>query len=82
LLAAGGRLVYASCSALHAENAEVVGTFAQRTPDVREVTSQLVRELGLKQFATEESPEPGFRIAAGTADMDGFYYACLEKTKG
>jgi 16S rRNA (cytosine967-C5)-methyltransferase len=87
LLAAGGRLVYASCSALRAENAEVVGEFAQRTRDVREVTPQLVRdlgerELGMKQFATEESQGPGFRIAAGTADMDGFYYACLEKTKG
>jgi 16S rRNA (cytosine967-C5)-methyltransferase len=87
LLAPGGRLVYASCSALRAENAEVIGEFVARQRDVRDVTSQLIRdlgmpELGMKQLATGESQEPGFRIAAGTAGMDGFYYACLDKTKG
>jgi hypothetical protein len=25
---------------------------------------------------------PAVRIATGTAGMDGFYYACLEKTEG
>jgi 16S rRNA (cytosine967-C5)-methyltransferase len=82
LVREGGRLVYASCSALRAENATVIGDFAREHPEARDITRPLVTGLGLKQFATEASQEPGFRIAAGTAEMDGFYYACLEKTKG
>ena len=61
LLAPGGRLVYASCSALQAETAEVVQAFIATGAPVREAA-------------------PSVRIAAGTAGMDGFYYACLEKT--
>jgi 16S rRNA (cytosine967-C5)-methyltransferase len=77
LLAPGGRLVYASCSALRAENAGVVGGFLQRQGGARDITREILREMGL---AARE--DVGHRIAAGTADMDGFYYACLEKTKG
>jgi 16S rRNA (cytosine967-C5)-methyltransferase len=87
LLAPGGRLVYASCSALREENADVVGKFAHERAEVLDVTQASVATLdterfGLQQLATGESREPGIRIAAGTAGMDGFYYACLEKTKG
>jgi 16S rRNA (cytosine967-C5)-methyltransferase len=63
LLAPGGRLVYASCSALHAETTEVVRAFIATGAAVREAVAPV-------------------RIAAGTAGMDGFYYACLEKTEG
>ena len=63
LLAPGGRLVYASCSALQAETAEVVAAFIATDAQAREAA-------------------PPVRIAAGTAGMDGFYYACLEKTEG
>jgi 16S rRNA (cytosine967-C5)-methyltransferase len=82
LLAPGGRLVYASCSALRAENAAVVGEFARVNAGVRDVTQGLVRGLGIEELASDEPQEIGFRIAAGTAEMDGFYYACFEKTKG
>lgn len=63
LLAPGGRLVYASCSALRAETTEVVKAFIATGVPVREAA-------------------PSVRIAAGTAGMDGFYYACLEKPEG
>ena len=63
LLAPGGWLVYASCSALRAETAAVVEAFMATGAQAREAT-------------------PAVRIAAGTAGMDGFYYACLEKTEG
>lgn len=63
LLAPGGWLVYASCSALRAETAAVVEAFRATGAQAREAT-------------------PAVRIAAGTAGMDGFYYACLEKTEG
>jgi 16S rRNA (cytosine967-C5)-methyltransferase len=60
LLAPGGSLVYASCSALAAETLAVVKAFMA---------------TGVRARETDER-----RIAAGTAGMDGFYYACLEKT--
>lgn len=63
LLAPGGWLVYASCSALRAETAGVVEAFMATGAQAREATAAV-------------------RIAAGTAGMDGFYYACLEKTEG
>ncbi len=63
LLAPGGRLVYASCSALQAETVAVVEAFKATDAQARETTAAV-------------------RIAAGTAGMDGFYYACLEKTEG
>ena len=82
LLADGGRLVYASCSALRAENAAVVGNFVQEHRNARDVTHRALDSLGLKHLVAADTQEPGLRIAAGTAEMDGFYYACLEKTKG
>jgi 16S rRNA (cytosine967-C5)-methyltransferase len=63
LLAPGGRLVYASCSALQAETVAVVEAFKATDAQARETTAAV-------------------RIAAGTAGMDGFYYACLEKPEG
>jgi 16S rRNA (cytosine967-C5)-methyltransferase len=63
LLAPGGRLVYASCSALRAETVAVVEAFKATDAQARETTAAV-------------------RIAAGTAGMDGFYYACLEKPEG
>lgn len=77
LLEPGGRLVYASCSALARETNEVVAAFVATRPDAEEVSADLVRALG---FAPQTGP--GHRIAAGTAGMDGFYYACLDKAKG
>jgi 16S rRNA (cytosine967-C5)-methyltransferase len=74
LLKPGGRLVYASCSALTAENADVVRKFLRATLDAQDVTS---RVLGIN--AKELAQETGYRIAAGTDAMDGFYYACLQK---
>jgi len=81
-LTPGGRLVYASCSALRAENASVVAKFLQAQADARDVTRELVSHFALQDLASDNTADPGLRIAAGTAEMDGFYYACLEKTKG
>lgn len=76
VLKPGGVLLYASCSALRAENAEVVDAFVRQMPAI-DVTAQRVAELGLRtQTGT------GYAIAAGTAGMDGFYYACLQKPDG
>jgi 16S rRNA (cytosine967-C5)-methyltransferase len=76
LLNAGGRLVYASCSALTTETADVVATFLRETADATEVSDRLLGESD-----KELTRGAGYRIAAGTDAMDGFYYACLEKQR-
>lgn len=82
LLAPGGRLVYASCSALQAETAEVVEAFIATGAPVREATAAALAQSGLSGMSGAMAAARGLRIAAGTAGMDGFYYACLEKTEG
>jgi 16S rRNA (cytosine967-C5)-methyltransferase len=74
LLAPGGRLLYASCSALRAETTDIIAAFLASMPQAQDVTAQVIARLGIDGTAG-----PGYRIAAGTAGMDGFYYACLEK---
>jgi len=80
LLAPGGRLVYASCSALRAENANVIEAFLDRHAEAHEVTGKALAAAALTGEAFAAQSEIGLPIAAGTAGMDGFYYACLEKT--
>lgn len=64
LLASGGRLVYCTCSVLIAENSRQTQAFLAAQPDAR----------------LAGMPPPGDRqIRPGEANMDGFYYACLEK---
>lgn len=70
VLAPQGRLLYATCSALCAENEAVVGAFLRSRGDAREVPIE----------ASWGEPRPhGRRIRAGDDGMDGFYYALLEK---
>ena len=77
LLAAGGRLVYASCSVLRAENAGVVGEFLGAEPTALDVTESA--RLLLPGVAPVQGPGPGCALPCGAEDADGFYYACLEK---
>jgi 16S rRNA (cytosine967-C5)-methyltransferase len=75
LLAPGGRLLYATCSVLAAENDEVLRPFIEATPDAREddaLQNNNIRDLMQRKAC-------GFQVLPGTADMDGFYYACLER---
>ncbi len=75
LLMPGGRLLYVTCSVLAAENDGVVGPFIDATADAREddaLQNNNIRDLMQRKAY-------GFQVLPGTADMDGFYYACLEK---
>jgi 16S rRNA (cytosine967-C5)-methyltransferase len=74
----GGRLVYASCSALQVETSGVIAAFLETGASV-DLTPELLGKLCPGQRVY---PHGGCGIAAGTLSMDGFYYACLEKTKG
>lgn len=78
LLAAGGRLVYASCSVLSAENAAVIGAFLEGHADAADVTGEHVALFPATE-QDEAGEGPGHRLRPGEAGMDGFYYACLKK---
>ncbi len=71
LLAQGGRLLYATCSVLWQENEGVVSGFMADHDDAHAMTLTLPvgRRVGY-----------GHQILTGEAGVDGFYYACLEKT--
>jgi 16S rRNA (cytosine967-C5)-methyltransferase len=75
LLAPGGRLLYVTCSVLAAENDEVVGEFLESAADAREDDSLQNNNIR----AVMQRKAYGFQVLPGTADMDGFYYACLVK---
>lgn len=78
LLAAGGRLLYSSCSALAAETKAVVGDFLNSHAEARDVTASAWE--GQASVALKSGIDaPGLAIYAGQAQMDGFYYACIEK---
>jgi 16S rRNA (cytosine967-C5)-methyltransferase len=80
LLAPKGRLLYASCSALRAETSDVVSGFLDEQRDAVDVTAEASMALGeLAARNLSAKPGPGLAISAGEAQMDGFYYACLEK---
>ena len=108
LLAPGGRLVFASCSALLAETCSVVEAFTATCPQALDVSAGVLLDgvrsgtlggwlsgmLDGQDVAPTGSAGPtadvgvgspggraGHRIPAGTAGMDGFYYACIEKRK-
>ena len=67
-LAPGGKLLYATCSSLPAENAEVIRAFLAMQSDAQVQTLP---------GQTEETL--GRVIKPGEAGMDGFYYALLIK---
>ncbi len=75
LLAPGGRLLYVTCSVLAAENDTVVGRFLDGMPDAGEIDvlpNNNVSDVMLRKTR-------GFQVLPGTAGLDGFFYACLEK---
>jgi 16S rRNA (cytosine967-C5)-methyltransferase len=77
-LAPGGRLLYATCSVLKAENAAVVAGFLAATPEAVEVTeSASLAVAGLPPGPA--AGQPGLALLPGITGTDGFYYACIER---
>jgi len=70
LLKRGGRLVYATCSVLPDENSRQIGVFLAECPDAREIPIDA---------SWGRACDHGRQILPGEAQMDGFYYACLER---
>jgi len=75
LLAPGGRLLYVTCSVLAAENDDVVQAFLEAVGDAVEdsvLPNNNIRDLMRRKAC-------GYQVLPGTAELDGFYYACLVK---
>ncbi|GLQ88213.1 16S rRNA (cytosine(967)-C(5))-methyltransferase RsmB [Dyella flagellata] len=70
LLAPGGKLVYVTCSLLRAENEAVVEQFLASHDDAQ------VRPV---QLPVGQAATLGWQILPGDGDLDGMYYAVLER---
>lgn len=70
LLAPGGRLLYITCSLLRAENEAVVAPFLAAHADAQAVPFTL---------PAGQAAAVGWQILPGDGDLDGMYYAVLEK---
>ena len=75
LLASGGRLLYVSCSVFATENDAVVGRFLKETDDAR--ANDLLQNNNIRDLMRRTAC--GYQVLPGQAELDGFYYACLEK---
>jgi 16S rRNA (cytosine967-C5)-methyltransferase len=75
LLASGGRLLYVTCSVLATENDAVVGRFLGEAGDARE--NDLLQNNNIRDLMRRKAC--GYQILPRKAELDGFYYACLEK---
>ena len=76
LLAPSGRLLYVTCSVLAAENDAIVGDFLARHSDARE--DRVLPNYNIRDLMVEKTC--GFQVLPGSQGLDGFYFACLERT--
>jgi 16S rRNA (cytosine967-C5)-methyltransferase len=72
LLAPGGRLVYITCSVLRAENEAVVSELLAAHADADAEAVAFTLPVG-------QAAAVGWQILPGDGDLDGMYYAVLQK---
>lgn len=70
-LVPGGRLLYVTCSLLRQENEGVIGSFLSDRDDATAVPFAL---------PVGQAAAVGWQILPGDGDLDGMYYAVLEKS--
>jgi 16S rRNA (cytosine967-C5)-methyltransferase len=71
----GGRLLYVTCSVLAAENEAVVAPFLEAHHDASE--DRVLHDYNIRDLMRER--RAGFQVLPGTAGMDGFYFAAIDK---
>ena len=77
LLTPGGRLLYVTCSVLAQENEAVIGRFLEANADASE--DRVLHDYNIRDLMCDR--RHGFQVLPGTKGLDGFYFACLEKTR-
>ncbi len=68
-------MLYGTCSVVAAENEAVIGRFLTHHEDAREddvLPNNNIRDLMRRRAC-------GYQVLPGTAGLDGFFYACLNK---
>ncbi len=85
LLSPGGRLVYATCSVLEAENRAVAAAFAQARPDLRSVPiasaaeTPLLSDAARERLAALADPPHMLQLTPRRTGTDGFFAALFER---
>ena len=74
LLAPGGKLLYATCSVLPAENQQQISLFLANNADAVLLPTTLPASNEIDSTA-----QPGWQLLPGQLNRDGFYYALLQK---
>ena len=75
VLAPGGRLLYVTCSVLRDENDRAIAAFLERHPEA--VENNVLPNNNIHALMSRRPH--GFQVLPGTAGLDGFYFACLDK---
>jgi 16S rRNA (cytosine967-C5)-methyltransferase len=78
LLTPRGRLLYVTCSVLQEENDAVVQAFIGRQADA--VENAVLPNYNIRDLMRRKTY--GFQVLPGSAGLDGFYFACLQKDPG
>jgi 16S rRNA (cytosine967-C5)-methyltransferase len=80
LLKPGGRLVYATCSLLPAENEEVAAAFADSHPDMVQLdAAEALTQAGVAEAASLVTPAGHLRLWPDRHATDGFYAVAWQK---